>query len=192
MRWLIDGYNAIRRSPELAAAESRSLEAGREALCALLSRAARASGDEFTVVFDGAEAGGAGHGGPGVRVIFSSARESADRVIARLAAGGGAVVSNDREVQRAAARAGAVVVSTDELLARLERLERLARSAPPIARDDADTSGDGEADGGDGRDDDDDGLNDGPRGGPKKGNPRKRSKKERAAARVLGRLRSEP
>jgi predicted RNA-binding protein with PIN domain len=181
MRWLVDGYNAIRRWPELAAAERHGLEAGRDALCALLSRAARASGDEFTVVFDGAQAGGVGHGGPGVRVVFSSARESADRVIARMASGGGAVVSSDREVMRAAARAGAVVITVDEFLARIERLVRQA--SRPTDDTDPDAEGDGEDGGDDGED--------APRG-PKKGNPRKLSKKRRAAERALGRLRSDP
>ena len=182
MRWLVDGYNAIRRWPELAAVERHGLEAGRDALCALLSRAARASGDEFTVVFDGAQAGGVGHGGPGVRVVFSSARESADRVITQLAAAGGAVVSSDREVMRAAARAGAVVITADEFLARIERLLRQAER--PRDDVDPDAEGDGE-EGGDGGDED------APRG-PKKGNPRKLSKKRRAAERALGRLRSSP
>ena len=184
MRWLVDGYNAIRRWPELSAAESRGLEAGRDALCALLSRAARASGDEFLVVFDGAQGGGVGHGGPGVRVVFSSARESADLVIARMAADGGAVVSSDREVQRAGARVGAVVVSVEEFLARIERLERRAAAAARGAHDADEAGGEG---GGDGEDRDE--PDDSPRG-PKKGNPRKLSKKRRAAERALGRLRS--
>src|SRR5689334_22299518 len=184
MQWLVDGYNAIRRWPELAAAESRGLEAGREALCALLSRAANASGDQFTVVFDGAQSGGTGHGGFGVRVVFSSARESADHVIARMAADAGAVVSSDREVQRAAARAGAVVVSADEFLARIERLVRHT-SAPPSGVGEASH---GDAEGGADGDDEPDGA---PRG-PKKGNPRKLSKKRRAAQRALGRLRQGP
>src|SRR5262245_10071185 len=140
MRWLVDGYNAIRRWPELAAAERHGLEAGRGALCALLSRAAQASGDEFTVVFDGAQAGGVGHGGPGVRVVFSSARETADAVIARMAAGSGAVVSSDRELMRAAARSGAVVVTVDEFLARVERLARQA--SRPAGDAGADAEGD--------------------------------------------------
>src|SRR6266568_4621016 len=116
MRWLIDGYNVIRRSPEMV-----SLEEGRQALCELLSATARASGDAFTVVFDGAGAGGTGSGRGGVTVVFSSARENADRVLIRLARQGGAVVSNDREVRQSVARAGAVVVTTDEFLARLGR-----------------------------------------------------------------------
>lgn len=173
MRWLIDGYNVIRQSPELAREERRGLEAGRHALCALLARAGRASGDDFTVVFDGAQAGGAASGGGGVRVVFSSARESADRVLARMAAGGGAVVSNDREVRRAAARAGAIAIRTDEFLARLARLDRA--STARVEEEPEDAEGQDEPE-------------DAPRG-PKKGNPRRLSKKGRAAARALGRLR---
>ncbi len=174
MRWLVDGYNVIRRSPELGAAERGGLEAGRQALCALLVRASRASGDDFIVVFDGSQAGGTASGGAGVRVVFSSARETADRVLGRMAAQGGAVVSNDREVRRAATRAGAIAISADEFLSRLDRMAHGA-SGPP-----AEDSGQG----GEGTDD----ADDTPRS-PKKGNPRKLSKKRRAAARVLGRLR---
>ena len=167
MRWLVDGYNVIRRAPELKSREQESLEAGREALCALLVQVARASADTFTVVFDGAQAGGRGGGGSGVTVIFSSARESADRVLARMAREGGAVVSNDREVGRAAERAGAIVVTTDEFLARLDRVRQLPVEAP------ADLEG---------------GEEDEPPRGPRKGNPRRLSKKDRATQRALGRL----
>lgn len=171
MRWLVDGYNVIRRSPELASREQESLEAGRQALCRLLACAARASGDHFTVVFDGARGGG-GAGGASVSVIFSSARETADRVLARLAVGGGAAVSNDREVRQAAARAGAVVVSTDQFLERLERFVATDRVPAAGATDPV------------GDEDEDDTLR-----GPKKGNPRRLPKKARAAARALNRLR---
>src|SRR5207253_8311203 len=118
------GYTVIWRSPELSSREMVSLEEGRLALCELLSATARASGDAFTVVFDGAGAGGTGSGRVGVTVVFSSARENADRVLIRLARQGGAVVSNDREVRQSVARAGAVVVTTDEFLARLGRRRR--------------------------------------------------------------------
>jgi predicted RNA-binding protein with PIN domain len=164
MRWLIDGYNVIRRSPELGSAERESLESGRQALCRLLARAAQASGDQFTVVFDGAGAGGSA-GGAHVRVIFSTARESADRVLARLAFRGGAVVSNDREVQRAAARAGAIAITTDGFLSRLDA----APAHAPRAGEDRDEP------------------DDEPRRA-KKGNPRRLGKKQRATARALGRL----
>jgi uncharacterized protein len=167
MRWLIDGYNVIRRSPELSSREMVSLEAGRHALCELLSATARGSGDAFTVVFDGAGAGGTGSGGPGVDVVFSSARENADRVLIRLARQGGAVVSNDREVRQRVARAGAVVVTTDEFLARLGGQRRASDATLPdvTVKDEEET----------------------PRG-PRKGNPRRLGKKARAARRALGRL----
>jgi predicted RNA-binding protein with PIN domain len=167
MRWLVDGYNVIRRAPELETRERESLEAGRQALCALLVQVARASADTFTVVFDGAQEGGRAGGGPGVTVIFSSARESADRVLARMAREGGAVVSNDREVRRAAGRAGATVVTTDQFLARLDHARRLPPEAPPDPMD-----GDEEE----------------PSRGPRKGNPRRLGKKARAIQRALGRL----
>ena len=141
MRWLVDGYNVIRRAPELKSREQESLEAGRQALCAWLVETARKSDDTFTVVFDGAQAGGR--------------------------SGGGAVVSNDREVRRAAERAGAVVVTTDQFLARLDQ----AHVAPPEAFAD-----------------EKDGEEDEAPSGPRKGNPRRLSKKARATQRALGRL----
>lgn len=171
VRWLIDGYNVIRRSPELSSRERESLEAGRRALCELLSAAARARGDAFTVVFDGAGRGGSA-ALAGVRVIFSSARENADRVLARMAAAqGGAVVSSDRDVLRAASRAGAVAISADAFLARLEALP----GAVPPGEDEAGETRD--------RDEPEAGV-----AGVRKGNPHRLGKRARAAARALGRL----
>lgn len=178
MHWLIDGYNLIRRDPALASREAESLEAGRVALCRLLAQAARVSGDRFTVVFDGRGAGGSGTGVAGVGVVFSSARETADRVLARLAVGGGAVVSNDREVRRAAARAGAISVTADEFLA---RLRTGAASGTTLAAD-----GVGAQDLPYEKDEDDEGTE---RRGPRKGNPRRLPRKQRAASRALDRLR---
>jgi predicted RNA-binding protein with PIN domain len=176
VRWLVDGYNVIRRSADLSSAERQSLEAGRAALCRALAGVARATGDQFTVVFDGARGGGAGSGGPGVRVIFSSARETADSVLARLARDGGAVVSNDGEVRRAAVRAGAIAVSTDQFLARLD--------SPGGPRPDARGAPAGlEGAGLEGKDE----APDPPRR-PRAGNPRRLGKKARAAARALSRL----
>lgn len=179
MHWLIDGYNLIRRDPALASREAESLEAGRVALCRLLAEAARASGDRFTVVFDGRGAGGRGTGVASVSVIFSSARETADRVLARLAAGGGAVVSNDREVRRAAKRAGAISVSADDFLGRMGARAAVGATpgqegppaqSPSYMKDEEDET---------------------ERRGPRKGNPRRLPRKARAAARALNRLRSQ-
>jgi predicted RNA-binding protein with PIN domain len=162
MHWLVDGYNVIRRGPALAERERESLEAGRQALCRLLATVARVSGDRFTVVFDGNQRGGSFAAGPGVHAIFSSARETADHVLARMATAGAAVVSNDREVRQAAARAHAIAITADEFLARLERAGRARGSEK-----------------------DEEGVD---RPQRKKGNPRRLGKKERLAARALGRL----
>ena len=174
VRWLIDGYNVIRGSAELSARERESLLAGREALIRLLARAARARGDHFTVVFDGAGGGGSA-GQAGVRVIFSSARESADHVLARMATPGSSVVSNDREVRRAAARARAIPIRTDAFLARLAT-SAAVRPADKDAVRPADKDAEEE---------------DRP-SRPKKGNPRRLGKKARAAARALGRIGPRP
>ena len=94
--------------------------------------------------------------------MFSSARETADRVLARIATAGVAVVSNDREVRQSAARARAIVITADEFLSRLETEGRGRESD----KDDEETV----------------------RPQNKKGNPRRLSKKARLAARALGRL----
>ncbi len=158
MRWLVDGYNVIRREPGLAAREQESLQTGRDALCRLLAEAAKASRDQFTVVFDGQRGGGTAFSSGGVRVLYSKAPESADHMLARLAMSGTAVVSNDVEVRRTAARAGAIVITADEFLARL-----LVSPGPEEEEDE-------------------------PVARTKKGNPRRPPKKARAAARALRRL----
>ena len=116
MRWLIDGYNVIRRDPDLQSQEASSLEAGRSALLSLLARVAVKVSDDFTVVFDGARRTG-GTPSPGrVQVIFSRPPETADDVLRRLATSlreGAIVVTSDRAVQDSARRAGAVAVGAE-------------------------------------------------------------------------------
>lgn len=160
MRWLIDGYNVIRRDPELAQHEARGLEDGRAALLRVVAAAARVSGDPFTVVFDGARRSGGTASGGQVQVMFSRPPETADDVLRRLASqlrSGAVVVSSDRSVRDAAERAGAAAVTAEQFVAALE----------PADDDDAD----------------DDEM---PARG---GNPRRPSRSERAARRVLARLR---
>ena len=126
MRWLVDGYNVIRRDPELHAREAESLEAGRAALLALLARLASRVSDDFTVVFDGARVHvpaevvarrGGGSPSPGrVQVVFSRPPESADDVLRRLATTlreGAIVVTSDRAVQDSVRRSGAVAVDAE-------------------------------------------------------------------------------
>jgi predicted RNA-binding protein with PIN domain len=167
VRWLVDGYNVIRRDPDLRAREAEGLETGRAALLRLLAGAARISGDPFLVVFDGARrSGGTPVGGPGaqVQVMFSRPPESADDVLVRLATQwreGAIVVSADRTVHNAARRAGAVAVTTDEFLTAL----------------DADRDDDG--------DDPDPPARD---SSTPRGNPRRLSRDARSVQRVLRRL----
>jgi len=161
MRWLIDGYNVIRRDPELAQHEARGLEDGRAALLRLVAGAARTSGDPFTVVFDGARRAGGAPAGGQVQVMFSRPPETADDVLRRLASelrSGAVVVSSDRAVRDAAERAGAAAVTAEQFVAALMP----------------------------GEDDDPDDAPPPPRGG----NPRRPSRAARAAQRVLGRLRA--
>jgi predicted RNA-binding protein with PIN domain len=163
MRWLIDGYNVIRRDPELHAHEAASLEAGRAALVMLLARVASRVSDNFTIVFDGARRTG-GAPGPGrVQVMFSRPPETADDVLRRLAGTlreGAVVVSSDRAVQDSARRGGSVAVSAEAFIE--------AATGPTEVDKDAD----------------DDGV-----ARPRRGPSRRPSREARDAERVLRRLR---
>ena len=163
MRWLIDGYNVIRRDPELHAHEAASLEAGRAALVTLLARVASRVSDNFTIVFDGARPTG-GAPSPGrVQVMFSRPPETADDVLRRLAGTlreGAVVVSSDRAVQDSARRGGSVAVSAEAFI----------EAATGPAESDKDS-------------DDDDVAR------PRRGPSRRPSREARDAERVLRRLR---
>jgi predicted RNA-binding protein with PIN domain len=120
MHWVVDGYNVIRRIPELADREAQEgLAAGRNALGHLLTNAAQRSRDRFTVIFDGARGGSRSLGGAGIAVIFSSVQKSADALLIEHAAPGITVVSDDRDVVDGARRAGARTLSVKEFVARI-------------------------------------------------------------------------
>jgi len=164
VRWLVDGYNVIRRDADLRGHEQDSLQAGRTALLAAVAAAARRTGDQFTVVFDGARRDAPASASGQVQVIFSRPPETADDVLRAMAgkAGAGTVVaSSDRAVRDAARRAGAVTVSAEDFVAAMR----------------------GSAD----AEDEDDS---GPRPVNRGGNPHRASRDERAARRALARLRA--
>ena len=164
MKWLVDGYNVIRRDAELRDRERAGLEAGRTALQAMLAGVAREVGDDFVVVFDGAHRHGAPPSPGRVQTVFSRPPETADDVLRRLALAhreGAVVVTSDRAVLDAARRAGAVGVTADAFL-------DTVRGARAADLDDAE--------------DDEDA------GPPRHGPPRRPSREARAAARVLRRL----
>ncbi len=168
MRWLVDGYNVIRRDPDLRSAEAAGLQAGRAALLRAIAAVAQRSPDRFTVVFDGAPSRAPAAPPGRLEVIFSRPPLKADDVLARLAreAGAGAVVvSDDRAVADAARRAHCTVVGGEAFLA------ALGGAASGEVEDDQD---------------DDAELGHEPRGG----NPHRLSREARAALRALRRLRN--
>ncbi|TDC41485.1 NYN domain-containing protein [Micromonospora sp. KC213] len=119
---VVDGYNVTKRG-----FGEMSLEQQRKRLISGLGGIAAQTGDEVTVVFDGAERM---HGLPptprGVRVLFSRKGETADELIRRLVRAEPAgrpvvVVSSDREVADGVRRHGAYPLGADSLLRRLAR-----------------------------------------------------------------------
>jgi predicted RNA-binding protein with PIN domain len=119
---VVDGYNVTKRG-----FAEMSLEQQRKRLITGLGGIAAQTGDEVTVVFDGAERV---HGLPpaprGVRVLFSRKGETADELIRRLVRAEPAgrpivVISSDREVADGVRRHGAYPLGADSLVRRLSR-----------------------------------------------------------------------
>lgn len=173
---LIDGYNLAAELWGMGMG-ARELERQRADLVALLADYGRDRPQALEVVFDGWREGrpeGSRGREDGVDVSFSPRGVTADEVIrdrVREAAGPFVVVSSDARVRRWAREAGAEVVDSGAFARRL-------RAAPP-----AQGTGPGEP----AREDDD--ADAGWSGDTvKKGNPRRRSKRERALQRRLGKL----
>lgn len=134
---LIDGYNAIRRTPGLRAAEARGgLEAGREALLGWLAGRYRATPHAVVVVFDGNEAHEREERRPRwsrCRIVYTRAGSSADEVIARIAAEerarGAEVVmfSDDGALGAAVAESGAMAKSVATLAEQVNAPDRYRR-----------------------------------------------------------------
>jgi predicted RNA-binding protein with PIN domain len=98
---LVDGYNVIRRSPQLASAERRSLQHGRDALVTMLAARYAARTVDLTVVFDGADVRESRTVHLGISIVYSATGCTADECIVRLAA-------------EAEARGQRVTVATDD------------------------------------------------------------------------------
>ena len=85
---IIDGYNLIRQSPELAELDRLDLQSGREAPGDLLAAYKKLKPHKITVVFDGsAEPSlyGSRDRAKGIAIRYSHGGESADDVIRRMA-----------------------------------------------------------------------------------------------------------
>ncbi|WP_328852004.1 NYN domain-containing protein [Micromonospora globbae] len=119
---VVDGYNVTKRG-----FGEMSLEQQRKRLISGLGGIAAQTGDEVTVVFDGAERiPGLPPAPRGVRVLFSRKGETADELIRRLVRAEPpgrpvVVISSDREVADGVRRHGAYPLGADSLLRRLAR-----------------------------------------------------------------------
>lgn len=119
---VVDGYNVTKRG-----FGDMSLEQQRKRLISGLGGIAAQTGDEVTVVFDGAaRVPGLPPTPRGVRVLFSRPGETADELIRRLVRAEPpgrpvVVVSSDREVADGVQRHGAYPLGADALLRRLAR-----------------------------------------------------------------------
>jgi uncharacterized protein len=82
MKYIIDGYNMIRKITALRAHDAQSLEKGRNALVMMLSRFRIESKAELTVVFDGQKSSLSSQSG--ITIRFSDLTNKADEMIKKL------------------------------------------------------------------------------------------------------------
>jgi predicted RNA-binding protein with PIN domain len=119
---IVDGYNVTKTG-----FGEMSLEQQRNRLIGAMAGLAAQTGDEITVVFDGADRMVGLPAAPrGVRVLFSKKGEIADELIRRLVRAEPAgrpiiVISSDREVADGVRRHGAYPLSSETLLRRMSR-----------------------------------------------------------------------
>ena len=126
---LVDGYNVIKRAPSFQAVRGQSLAAARAHLVALLNNRYRHTPHQVIVVFDGNEMFEQVSHERRIRILYSRHDETADSVIARLAAGARAagrdveIYSDDIEVQQSVTSQGGTAQTTAQL-------ERQVHAAP--------------------------------------------------------------
>ncbi len=127
---LVDGYNIIKNNASFQAVEARNFAAARDRLITQLVSRYRHTPHRVTVVFDGDGASEQVSHDRRIRIIFSRYNETADSVIARLAAEAQVadreveMYSNDAEVQRSVARHGGEVHTTGQLTNKLNAPSR--------------------------------------------------------------------
>jgi len=165
MEIIIDGYNLIGSDRGLTG----NLEHKRNWLVQELASYHRAKSHDITVVFDGWRSGSVNEVEEkcdGVGVVYSRLGEKADSVIVRLARKKGSgciVVTSDREVRSAVERFGVVALYAGQFSAMLHNQAQSFDDPQPEHHD---------------------------REAPKKGNPRRLSKKERKRREKLQKLKS--
>ena len=165
MEIIIDGYNVIGSDTGLTG----NLEHRRNLLVQHLASYRKNKGHDITVVFDGWRSGSIDEvqqKRDGICIVYSRLGEKADSVIVRLARKQGAgcvVVTSDREIRSAIERFGAVALYAGEFG------EMLRIRGEPFDDQEPDYS---------------------QQRTPKKGNPRRLSKKERRRREKLNKLKS--
>ena len=118
---LIDGYNVIKNNVMFQLLETKNLAVARDALVKQLKNRYRQTVFRIIVVFDGSGAREQVSHDEHIRIIFSRQGETADRVIARLAAEARAngqetlVYSDDLEVQQSVVEQGGKKQTTRHL-----------------------------------------------------------------------------
>jgi predicted RNA-binding protein with PIN domain len=118
---LVDGYNIIKCAPSFQAARLQSLAAARTQLVALLNNRYRHTPHQVIVVFDGDADREQTISERRIRVIYSRHGETADSVLARLAAEARVagreieIYSDDSEVQQTARLQGGTASTTIQL-----------------------------------------------------------------------------
>jgi predicted RNA-binding protein with PIN domain len=118
---LVDGYNVINRDVSFQTLSAKRLAAARQLLVDQLASRYRHTPHQVIVVFDGDDVREQSTQDRRVRIIYSRAGETADSVIARLAASARAMgrevelYSDDREVRQSVSQQGGSVGSTNQL-----------------------------------------------------------------------------
>jgi predicted RNA-binding protein with PIN domain len=118
---LVDGYNIIKREASFQTVTARNLAAARNQLITQLVNRYRHTPHHVIVVFDGDGASEQTTYDRRIRIIYSRHNETADSVIARLAAEARAagreveMYSDDTEVQRSVVRQGGNVYTSQQL-----------------------------------------------------------------------------
>lgn len=85
--YYIDGYNLLHKNIEWSLLAKRDLEAARDALVEALAQWCAATGHQVKIIFDGSgirtETADAHPSFPGMEIVFTSRRASADAIIER-------------------------------------------------------------------------------------------------------------